>query len=183
MAVNFNFNTFHGDSWSCAFSNMPSVSGVADLSIFDYFVKSLVLPDYNLEEIYSDFLNFRIRHPVGPKINNNLSQLQIEFKLNEDAQNYLTLFEYMRQLKYAELSDEYTEGLIRKYTIKSILLSLNDNQKREIATIRFTEAFLLSLSSMSLTTGTADEITFTCNFSYQEILYERKSIYVGHCDS
>ncbi|MEM4260967.1 MAG: hypothetical protein QXG00_07035 [Candidatus Woesearchaeota archaeon] len=175
--MNINFNTFHSDGWTCSFSNMPSMSGVADMAMFDNFVKSLVLPDYNIEEIDSQFMGFRVRHPVAPKLNTNLSQLQIEFKLNEDALNYLTLFEFMRQLKYAELSDNFTEDWIRKYTIKSIILNLNDNQKRLIAVIRFTEAFLLSLSSLSLTTGSAEEITFTCNFSYEEILYERKSIY------
>jgi hypothetical protein len=57
-----------------------------------------------------------------------------------------------------------------------------DNQKREIASVRFTEAILLSLSSLALTTGTADELTFSVICSYQELLYERKSIYIGGGD-
>jgi len=182
MPSNFSINTFHSDGWNCNFSNVPSLSGQAELSQFDNFVKSIVIPDYNMEEITSDYKDFRIRHPVAPKINTNLANIQLEFKLNEDASNYLTLFEYMRQLKYGELSDDYTDELIRKYTIRSIILSLNDNQKRTIAVMRFTEAFILSLSSLALTTGTAEEITFTVNCSYQELLYERKSIYTGGGD-
>jgi len=178
MAMNFNINTFHSDSWQVTFSNMPSLSGQSDLAQFDNFVKSLVLPDYNMGEITSQYKTFQIRHPVAPRTNIDLSQVQIEFKLNEDMSNYLALFQYMQELKYGELSDDYTDELIRKYTIKSIILHLNDNQKRLIARIRFTEAFLLSLSSMALTTGSAEEITFTCNFSYSEILYERFSILV-----
>jgi hypothetical protein len=148
------------------------------MPLFDNFVKSLVIPDYTMEEIYSDFKAFRIRHPVAPKINTNLGQIAIEFKLNEDLSNYLTIFEYMRQLKYAELSNSFTEEFIRKYTIKAIILSVMDNQKREIAQMRFTEAFILSLSSLALTTGSSEELTFSILCSYQELLYERKSIFV-----
>ena len=177
----YNINTFHSDSWTCTFSNVPSLSEQSEIAQFDNFVKSFVIPDYNMEEIYSDFKDFRIRHPAAPKINNNLGQVQIEFKLNEDMSNYLTLFEYMRQLKYGELPASYLDKLIRNYTIKSIILAPTDNQKREVATLRFTEAFLLSLGSLGLTTGSAEELTFTCLFSYQELLYERKSIYIGSC--
>jgi len=182
MSMSFNFNTFHSDGWNCNFTNLPSLSGQTDLSQFDNFVKSIVIPDYNMEEITSDYKDFRIRHPAAPNINKNFAQVQIEFKLNEDMSNYLSIFEYMRQLKYGELSDDYTDELIRKYTIKSIILSLNDNQKRPIAVMRFTEAFILSLSSLALTTGTAEELTFSVVCSYQELLYERKSIYIGGGD-
>ena len=43
----------------------------------------------------------------------------------------------------------------------------------------FTEAFILSLSSLSLNQGSSDEITFTVNCSYEEVIYERKSILEG----
>jgi hypothetical protein len=149
-----------------------------DMAIFDNFVKSVVLPDYSIEEIYSDYKTYRIRHPGTPKMNANLSQIQIEFKLSEDMLNYITLFEYMRQLRYGELDlDNVDDDRIRKYVIKSIILNLMDNQKRLISVLRFTNAFILSLSSLPLTTGTADEMTFTITCSYSELLYERKSIY------
>ena len=35
MANNININTMHSDSFTVSFSNFPSISGVADLSIFD----------------------------------------------------------------------------------------------------------------------------------------------------
>lgn len=172
-----NFNLFHSDSWTVTFSNFPSLSGVSDLSMFDLFVKSLTIPEYTLEEIDSYYQTFKIRHPVAPKANYNLNQISIDFKVTEDLLNYLTVFEYMRQLKYGELSDDYADELIRKYTIKAIILHIMDNQKREIAFMRFTNAFILSLSQLNLTTGTAEELTFTINCSYEELLYERKNIY------
>lgn len=178
MSINFNFNTFHSDSWSVTFSNMPSLSGISDMSMFDNFVKGLVIPEYNIEEIESSFQIFKVRHPVAPRANYNLNQISIDFKVTEDLLNYFTIFEYMRHLKYGELNKDYTDELIRKYVIKSIILHIMDNQKREVAFLRFTNAFILSLSSLTLTTGTADELTFTITCSYEELFYERKNIYI-----
>jgi hypothetical protein len=172
----FNFNTFHSDAWKVSFSNLPSLSGVTDMAIFDNFVKELTLPEYSMAEVYSDSNGFRVRHPVVPKINAELGQLAITFKLNEDMKNYWTLFDWIQSMKYGDgyLSEM---DLIRRYTIKSINLTVMDNQKRTIAIVRFTQAFLLSLGSLGLTTGSSEELTFPCNFSYEEILYETKSIY------
>ena len=178
MSMPSNFNSFHSDLWTVNFSNMPSLSGMQDMSFYDNYVKSLVIHDYNMGEIFSDFQDFRIRHPMAPKVNADLSQIQIEFKINADFSNYLGIFEYMKSLKYGELSPNRTSDLIRKYTIKSINLNLMDNQKRIIAVMKFTEAFIISLSSLSLTTGTSDEVSFVINCSYQELLYEKKSVFV-----
>lgn len=170
----FNFNTFHSDKWDVSFSNLPYVD-TRDLSMYDRFVKSVVIPDYNLEEIMSyGPEGFAVRHPVGRKVNYNLSQIQIEFKLSEDLLNYLNLFEWMRSLKYGENIPE--TDFFRHHTIKSIAINIRDNQKRSIAVMRFTQCFLLTLSSLGLETGSSEEITFTANFSYEELKYERESV-------
>ena len=168
-------NTFHNDKWSVSFSNVPTISDVRNMKYYDNYVKSLVLPDYNMEEITSEFRGFTIRHPVGPKANNNLSQIQLEFKVSEDLFNYLNLFQWMQSIKYGDIE---SSDFLRKYTVKSINLNIMDNQKRDIAVIRFTQAFLLNLSSISLNTGSSDEVVFTANFSYEEVIYETKSISV-----
>jgi len=171
--MSFNMNLFHNDRWSIGFSNLPNVDN-RDLPMYDRFVKSVVVPDYNMEELISYGPGgFQIRHQVAPKKNMNLSQLQIEFKLNEDLRNYLSLFIWMRDTKYAQRVD--TERF-RDFTIKAINIEIMDNQKRLVAVLTFTKCFLLSLSSMSLENGTSDEVTFTTNFSYEEINYQLKSI-------
>lgn len=180
-AVNFP-NTFHNDKWQVSFSNIPSLETIRDMRMYDNYVKSVVFPDYNLGEIFSDIKGFRIRHPLGGvKANEDLSQIQIEFKLSEDMKNYLNLFEWMQALKYGQVGDfNSEEDFFRKYTIKSINLNILDNQKRPIAIWRFTEAFLVTLSSISLDAGISEEIPFSCNFSYEEIFYETKST-TGSC--
>ena len=175
---NISINTLHSDSFTVSFSNFPSLSATQDLVIFDRFVKSIVIPDYSVSEMYSDFQAYRIRHPVGTKINENLSQIQIEFKVDESLSNYLAVYEYMRQIRYGELDlDASDDDRIRKYVIKAIMLNILDNQKRLIARMRFTNAFITNLSSLPLTTGTAEELTFTIQCSYSELLYERVSVF------
>jgi len=182
-SINFP-NVFHSDRWTISFSNIPSLGTVRDMRIYDTMVKSVTMPDYNMGELHSDIKGYRIRHPVGGiNANIDLSQLQIEFKVSEDMRNYLNLFEWMMALRYGKvegLSSE--EDMFRKYTIKSINLNILDNQKRTIAIWRFTEAFLLSLSSLALNTGVSDEVAFTSNFSYQEIFYESKTV-DGNCEN
>lgn len=177
-------NLFHNDKWQISFSNLPTLGTIRDMRIYDNFVKSVTFPDYNMGEMYSDFKGFRIRHPIaGIKANEDLSQLQIEFKLSEDMRNYINLFEWVQALKYGQVTGfNSEEEFFRKYTIKSINLNIMDNQKRTIAVWRFTEAFLLGISSISLVNGSSEEVTFTTNFSYQEIFYQPK-IVEGNCEN
>lgn len=171
----FSMNTFHSDKWDVAFSNLPSIEDTRDLAMYDRFVKSIVIPDYNLAEILSYGPDgFMIRHPVGRRVNTDLSQIQIEFKLSEDMLNYLNLFEWIRRIKYHENIPE--NDFFRNYTIKGININIRDNQKRPIAIMTFTNCFLLSISSLSLETGNSEEITFSTNFSYEELKYDTESV-------
>jgi len=180
-SVNFP-NVFHNDKWQLNFSNLPSLGALRDMKLYDNYIKSVVFPDYNMQEIYSDMMGFRVRHPeAGVRANFDLSQLQIEFKLSEDMKNYINLFEWMQALKYGQVSNFNTdEEFFRKNTIKSINLNILDNQKRPIAVWSFTECFLSTLGSLSLDMGVSDEVTFTANFTYEEIKFKTKAT-TGTC--
>jgi hypothetical protein len=165
-------NTFHSAKWQLTFSNIPTVTDNNHLKYFDNYVKSIVVPDYNLTEAFSDFKGERIRHPVS-RINEDMSQIQIEFKLSEDLFNYLYLLEWMQSLRYGQ---QIPTEMIRKDFITRINVHILDNEKRTVANLGFTDAFLLNLSSFSLDTGTDEEVTFTANFSYYEIKAERVAV-------
>jgi hypothetical protein len=86
-------NVLHGDNWQVTFSNIPTLNSTRDMRMYENYVKSFVFPDYNIQEIYSDIKGFRVRHPVGGiKANEDLSQVQIEFRISEDMKNYGTCF-------------------------------------------------------------------------------------------
>jgi len=177
-------NTAHSDKWTLTFSNMPTLGSMRDMRMYDSYIKSVTIPEYSMGEIISNGMGFNIRHPLGGiKANQDLAQLTVEFKLSEDLQNYSNLFLWMQNLRYGKVENFNTEEeFFRLNTIKSINLNILDNQKRIIALFRFTQAFLLSLSSLSLNNGSSDEILFSCGFSYEEIFYESKNIN-GNCES
>ena len=82
-------------------SNVPSISTYRDInSMYENWVKSITLPDINLEYLMSDFKTYSQRSPIS-RVNNNLTPIIAEFKVNEDLTNYLNLVELMQQLKYA----------------------------------------------------------------------------------
>lgn len=175
-SVNY-INVAHSDKFVVNFSNMPSLETVKDLRLYDNMVKSLTIPDYNMEEIYSDFKGNRIRHPIGGWANIGLSTINIIFKVSEDMKNYCNLFLWMQALKYGRADIFNTEEeYFRLNTIKAINLSILDNQKRTVVLWRFTNAFLLSLSSITLNMGSSEELDFTCTFSYEEVKFETKEI-------
>lgn len=175
-------NVFHSDRWQIAFSNIPTLGSIRDLRLYDNFVKSVTFPDYNMEQIISNTMGFDIRHPMaGIKANTDLANIVIDFKVSEDMKNYANLFLWIQALRYGRsdiLKDEAT--FFRLNTIKSINLSILDNQKRPVVVWRFTEALLLSLSSLTLNMGASDELTFSCTFSYEEIQFDIKDV-MGNC--
>ena len=161
-------NTFRSSNWSLVLSNIPSIDNFKDMRYFTNMAKSVTIPDYNMNLFFSDIEGWRIRHPEAPKPNTDLSNIQITFRLSEEMKNYMILLDFMRQIKYGQISTD----VIREYNIKEISLFLLDNQARHIAKLGFTNAFLTSLSSINLDMGNANEIDFTCQFSYEEITYQ-----------
>ena len=75
-------------------SNIPSINNIEDLSIYDEYVKSCVIPDFNVMESIMPYMNVIRRDPIT-KPNQDLTQLQIEFFANENLSNYTNLFEFM----------------------------------------------------------------------------------------
>jgi len=185
MATNNGFfpNVLHGDKWKVIFSNIPSLDDISYMKYFDNYVKSCTIPAYTIGEIISQLPEgFQIRHPLGGmKKNQELGQINITFKLSEDMYNYLILFTWIKQLRYGKINPKHN-GYFRDYNIKKLIISMLDNQKRVVANLIFTNAFLMELGSLDLTYGSTDELSFTCTFSYEEILYDIKNPMIGGID-
>jgi len=160
-------NLAHTGNWKLTISNVPGIKE-ADLKFFDHTYKSVVLPDYNMIEYFSNGPSGEMeRHPASRK-NEDLSQLQIEFKLSEDAKNYLYFLQWMLARRYGQINTSRDNRLWQN-VIDRITVHILDNQKREIAKIFYTEANLLNLSSLSFNFGSEEETIFTANFSYREL--------------
>ena len=173
-------NTFQNDKWLLTFSNIPGLPDMSEMRYFDAYIKSFVLPDYNLDMISVDTpFGFVVRHPQGGvKANTGLSQLQVDFKVSEDMLNYITIMRWIHDIRYGEIPNSDTE-LLRLYACNVATLTLMDNKKRPVADIRFTKLLPASLSSLQLVMGNSEEVIFTVNFTYEEIQYNLKDPMAG----
>jgi hypothetical protein len=169
-------NTFHSDSFKVVFSNIPQVSIDSEkikMGVLNNYVKAVTLPDYTLEVVKSDFMDMSRLNPSS-RYNNEFSQLTIEFKLDEDMENYFYLHKWINELRKGNATKNDT--LLHESNIKSIQIILKDNQKRNRKIITFKECCLLSLGSLPLEFGSSQEILFTCTFDYYDFSIEKADV-------
>jgi hypothetical protein len=167
-------NLWHNDLWTISFSNIPSVTTITDLDIFNQFVKSVNFPEYSGENENTDqFIGFRAEHPIGHSLNREVGMLQVEFKIDEQFKNYIHLFTWMQNIRYGQNID--TE-LLRDYVCKEISLTILDNLKRTQGRFSFTKATCIGLSAIPMAYGTGEEVTFMANFDYEQVLWNPENI-------
>jgi hypothetical protein len=161
-------NLFHSDNWQINLSNMPSIDqGKIDVhKLYDLYVKSISVPNIDFEVIHSDLRESSSFHPIG-RANVDLPNISIEFKADEDLENYYNLYEWIQSLKYGKevINSETAKG----NNIKSIDIMFLDNENRTRGYFRFTNAYITSLGSLNLTQGSSDEVTFPITLNYEEV--------------
>lgn len=158
-------NIFNNSKWKVVLSNIPTVTNYKNMNVYNDYVRSCTIPDYNCPEDFINFMNTVVRVPI-PRKNEELAQLQIEFKASEDLVNYVNLAEWMQSIKYGQ--DLTTEYLIDS-VVKNISVVILDNQRREKKIVYFTNCFLISLGSLPLVYGTDEEVPFLTTWSYEEM--------------
>lgn len=174
-----NINAHVNNNFKVQFSNIPTVGNFGDLRfLYDQKVLSVSIPDFNLELTTSHYLNEVHYSPISKK-NDDLSDLLIEFKIDESFLNYYNLFAYMRQVRRGEIDAPdprltpnamvKAESYIKNYDIESVNLIILNNVELTKATIKFKNAFLTSLSTVSLSKSDPTETTFTASLKYKNI--------------
>jgi hypothetical protein len=138
---------------------------MSNLGLYEYFVKSFNIPDLSVDMMNINFHSSTIRAPMS-KENMDLSNLTIEFKCDENLDNYYNLYNWMQELKYGQ---NVPTKLIRENYIKKINLILLDNNRNKTKTYSFTNAFLINLSGLNLTMTSDNEVSFTTTFTYEEV--------------
>ena len=161
-------NLFHGDLLALKVSNIPTVTNPADLVLFEQFMKSCTLPEYNLDTDQAEFIGHAIVLPKADEQNVNRSPLQINFKLSEYCKNYLYLYSWMQNLRYGS----NITGLARKNVITELAIQLLDNSKRMFGWFSYQNALCVGLSALPLEFGSADEVIFTVMFQYEQCLFD-----------
>jgi hypothetical protein len=166
-------NQSNTDKFAVVFSNLPVPSTRNDkfnMDVIDNYVRYITLPDYNVEVVRSEFKEIIHNNPI-PKFNNDLSPITIEFTADEDMENYISFFEWMREIRLGNpLKGETT---LRESTIKSLDIIIKDNQDRKTSKMVIKDLLLINISSLNLAFGNSEQNMFTCTFQYHTFDIER----------
>lgn len=168
-------NIQHSDKWSLILSNFPgfhpSVTALDNTQLFELYIKEVTFPNMSLELVKSDFRNFHINHQIS-KINDDMSSLEITFKVSEGLVNYYLVREHLQSQREGVNVDK--EKWFRLNVIKELIVNFLDNEKRPKTKMTFTNCFVTDLSSLSLTQGQDNELSFTITIVYED--YDMKII-------
>ncbi len=163
-------NLQHSDKWRIIFSNIPgftpnNLDNYKNFDLYELYVKSVTFPSMSVDYVESDFVNYHINHPIS-KINNDLQEIVITFKLSEDMLNYHYLYDWISKLRNQKNVDNLK--YFRLNFIKDIKIQFLDNEKRAKINYIFTNCFITNLSQLSLNYGTSDELTFDISLKIED---------------
>jgi hypothetical protein len=166
MRASNKINFFHQDNFTVDFSNFPEIfedpNKSVDLDLLNKYVKNIVVPDMTLDTLAIEFLT-KVEHQPISKANNELAQMTIEFKLDENLRNYYYLLTYIKQMRYGSGVDYSRHNAINAISINTL-----DNQRRQLGKIEFTKALPMSIGSLSLMSGDSEDASFAVSFQYEE---------------
>ena len=157
-----NLNQLNVVSFDVSFSRLPAVQ---------YFCQRISLPTVVLGETNepSPFLNLPLE---GDTL--TYEALSISFIVDEDLQNYISIYEWLTALgfpreygQFAELKEQSTGSTQTKYSDLTIVLHTNKSNPNY--RIRFTDCFPTSLSSIQFdaTPTGMDPIVVDATFNFR----------------
>lgn len=162
-------NYQHSDKYSITFSNIPGFvpnnSNTNNMDIYDVYVKAVTFPSQSIQLIENTHRAFHINHPISKK-NEELDDLIVTFKLSEGMMNWFYIYNWIKELR--EGKNLNNEKFTRLNMIKEIRLTFLDNEKRPQFVYRFQNCFVTNVSSLSLTNGLDQELTFDLNIKYED---------------
>lgn len=170
MSIINNQNT---DKFKVVISNIPVPSTRTtnvDMAVFNNYVRSVTLPDYNVEVVPIDFRSASIKTPAS-RLNNDLAPVTLDFICDEDVENYISFFEWMLEIRAGNPTKG--ETTTRESTIKNLTVLINDNQDRPAVKFVIKDLLLVSLSSLSMIYGASEQSLYTASFQYNTIDIER----------
>lgn len=186
MSSQTNINAFSSDKFRLVLSNVPGMETSRKdlLFLFETFCKSVSIPEYTLEYVQSMYKGNVINNPVSKK-NDDLKNFDIEFKVDENFQNYFYFFDYMQSVKYGDMNlpqanqvrntKNKRKYLTREYDIDTISILLLNSERITQKVLKFEGCLIDSLSNILLKFGEAEQVPFTVSFRYREVFLEDPS--------
>lgn len=163
-------NIQFSDKFRVIFSNIPGFSpseydNHRNFDLYELYIKSVNFPSLDISYTESEFLNYHINHPIS-KINQDVPEISITFKMSEDMLNYFYIYNWCLKLRNQNNLD--AKKFFRQNYISDIVIVFLDNEKRPKVKYKFTNCFLTNISSLPLEYGSANELTFDVSFKYED---------------
>lgn len=168
-------NVAKADKWRFAIGDMPSAEGEkVDLRLFDQYITTFTLPDMTVDNISSFFAGREMMN-MNPNRNQGLFPFTITMKVSEGFENYWWFMKWWYQLRRGSV--ENRNGVPAPYMnfITHCTAWLLDTQKRERLRIRLLDVCLTSISSLTMVSGTSEELDFTISLTAQDLEFD----YIG----
>jgi len=140
-----------------------------------FFCNSAKIPEISLATAVQPSYLKDIDVP-GEKL--TYEDLSINFLVDENMTNYVTIHKWLTGLGFPETTDQYTElitnGSVRDPRLAfsdASLIILNSNYK-SVASVRFKDLFPTSISSLEFTATETDYNYFTATVTFKYTVYD-----------
>lgn len=169
-------NNFTKNKFEAALSNFPNLTMIPDneidLNVFNTKLLNLEIPQKTINQLYSYFQHERQQHP-NPQGARNLNTFTVEWLLDSKFMNYALFDSWANGTLYGIAARQRISGqpaLLRDNCIDRFDVYMLDNTaKFPTAMISFHKVFLTGLGSIQLQFGTADVVTFSTTFEYEQM--------------
>lgn len=163
-------NRLFSASFRISLSNIPTwdPKAVINIAMFNDFVKSISLPAYTAKLYDLPFKQIVRKEPLQ-QYNREFPPITLEFFVNEDLYNYLTIFYYVLGMH----TEEFPIGKDQMHLAQIQLLAVQilDNHNRPTATLKFKYCFVTSISGLIMSQGDPSELSFSIEVQPQDVEY------------
>ena len=145
----------------------------------DFFSNSARIPELNLELTTQPSYLKNIDVP-GERL--SFGDFTLRFLVDENMENYLAVYNWLKGLGFPESGKQFTEIITdsdgqrdpKEAFCDGTLRILNSNY-REVAKVKFTDLFPISLSSLDFDATNTDVQYFTAEATFKYTIYDLKS--------
>lgn len=144
----------------------------------NYFVQSVTIPSVSLGTADVDTPFTKIPFP-GTRL--TFGNLQVTFKVDEDMQNYLEIFNWMKSMGFPDNFDQYAgiagksiqsgDGIFSDITLLTLSSAMNPNLE-----LTFYDCFPVDLSSMEMDSTLPDVEYLTATVTFANRRFDIKAL-------
>ena len=170
-------NVARSDKWRVAISEIPGSAGM-DLRLLDNYVQSFTTPDFSVENTSSFLLGYE-RGNMNPSRTQGLFPFSITMKASEGFENYFAFMNWWYRLRRGNIGDtEGADGAPYMNFVPDVTIWWLDSMKRDRLRLRMQDCLLSSISALTATAGSGEELEFTLSLVANDLEFD----YIGVAD-